>query len=196
MTLMMKRFGFYKIFQLVPVLVLLSTLAWADSRGVPFVVPKDSTALPETALIETSKGSFEVRFYREEAPITVSNFVHLAKKNFYRNVSFHRLIPGYVIQGGDPTGVGKSGGPGYTVPPEFSNIRHVKGTIGMARLPGAKNPERRSNGSQFYISLTSAPQLDGLYTVFAQVIRGMEIVEKLEVGDSIERVRLPKGSVR
>jgi peptidyl-prolyl cis-trans isomerase B (cyclophilin B) len=96
-----------------------------------------------------------------------------------------------VIQGGDPEGTGK-GGPNYTIPPEFTNIKHRKGTIGMSRLPGERNPERHSNGSQFYICLTDAPHLDGLYTVFAEVINGLEVVEQLRAGDKIIRIRLPK----
>lgn len=158
---------------------------------LPFDVPKNPRALPETALIETEKGSFEIEFYRDVAPVTVASFAHLIEKNFYNGTKFHRYVPNFVLQGGDPQGTGQ-GGPGYTLPPEHSSVEHERGTIGMARLPGEKNPERRSNGSQFYICLTKSPHLDGLYTVFARVVHGMDVVEKLRIGDKIIRMRLPK----
>ena len=125
-------------------------------------------------------------------PITVANFIYLAKKDFYKDIAFHRVVENYVIQGGDPEGKGSFGGPGYTVPPEISTTEHKRGTIGMARLPGERNPERHSNGSQFYITLTRAPQLDGLYTVFAEVISGFEVLDQIKVGDTIKGIRLPK----
>jgi peptidyl-prolyl cis-trans isomerase B (cyclophilin B) len=172
-------------------LVATATAVYAQSK-LPFSVPSDIKSLPETALVETSKGSFEIRFFRELAPVTVTNFVHLAKTQFYNDLIFHRYVEDYVVQGGDPEGVGKFGGPGYTLPPEFSKQQHLRGTVGMARLPNARNPDRNSNGSQFYITLRRSPQLDGLYTVFAEVVRGMEVVEQLRQGDAILRVRLPK----
>lgn len=168
-----------------------TSLALAQAK-LPFVVPSDPKNLPETALIETSKGSFEIRFFRELAPVTVANFVHLAKTQFYNDLKFHRHVADFVVQGGDPEGIGKFGGPGYTLPPEFSKQQHQRGTVGMARLPNARNPDRNSNGSQFYITLRRSPQLDGLYTVFAEVVRGMEVVEQLRKDDVILRVRLPK----
>ncbi|MCC6221130.1 MAG: peptidylprolyl isomerase [Deltaproteobacteria bacterium] len=133
----------------------------------------------------------EIEFYREEAPITVRNFEYLGKKRFYENLTFHRYVPDFVIQGGDPQGNGK-GGPGYGLPPEHSSVlKHRRGTLGMARLPSEVNPERLSNGSQFYICFSLAPHLDGLYTVFAQVISGMENAEKLRQGDKILEVQFP-----
>ncbi len=165
-------------------------LAAAEDK-LPFGTNVESGTLPPTALIETEKGAFEIVFFVEQAPITVRNFEYLSKKGFYNNVKFHRYMPGFVIQGGDPLGTGK-GGPGYALPPEYSVLKHVKGTVGMARLPGEVNPERKSNGSQFYITLAPSPHLDGHYTIFAQVIRGMDVVEMLREGDRIIRVRLPR----
>lgn len=157
--------------------------AFAEDK-LPFDEPKDPNALPEYATVETNKGSFKIKFYRDVAPITVANFLYLGKKGFYNNLLFHRYVPGFVIQGGDPQGNGK-GGPGWTLPPEYSQIPHRVGSVGMARRPSPINPERRSNGSQFYICLTESRHLDGLYTVFGEVVEGMDNVRKLRQGDSI-----------
>lgn len=165
----------------------------AGEDKLPFPVPKNPNNLPEFATVETTQGPFEIRFFREEAPITVANFEYLGKKGFYKGLSFHRYLPGFVIQGGDPLGNGK-GGPGHSLPPEVSTIEHVRGTIGMARFPSETNPERKSNGSQFYICLSRARHLDGLYSVFAEVIRGMDNVERLRIGDKILAVRFPQRS--
>jgi peptidyl-prolyl cis-trans isomerase B (cyclophilin B) len=177
------------LFVCISVLGVISS-AWAEDV-IPFDINIDVAKLPKTALIETEKGAFEIAFYVEQSPVTVRNFEHLSKKGFYNKLSFHRYVPGFVIQGGDPLGTGK-GGPGYSLPPEYSSIKHVKGTVGMARLPGEVNLERKSNGSQFYITLAPSPHLDGRYTVFAQVIKGMNVVESLREGDRIIRVRLPR----
>lgn len=163
-----------------------------EEENFPFKVPKDPLWLPPSALIETTKGPFEIRFYREEAPISVANFTYLAQKGIYKGVSFHRYMPNYLIQGGDPTGTRK-GGPGWTLPPEIrESLRHVAGTIGWAQLPHRVNLHRRSNGSQFYITHRPAPGLDGSYSVFAQVIRGLDNARRLREGDSITNIKLPK----
>lgn len=169
-----------------------SRQALVDSSSVklPFEVPKNPLSLPGTAEIKTTKGSLIVKFYRKEAPISVANFAYLAKKNIYNNTFFHRYTPGFAIQGGDPTGTTK-GGPGWNLPPEVrSGIKHQVGTIGWAMLPAEVNPERLSNGSQFYITLRNAPDLDNYYTVFAQVVRGLENLKKLRRGDKILSVVL------
>ncbi len=169
-------------------LFLSSTSVFAQEDKLPFEIPKDSKTLPERAIIGTSKGAVEIKFFRLEAPITVRNFEYLARKGFYNNLTFHRYEPGFVIQGGDPKGTGQ-GGPGYTLPPEHSaKLKHIAGTLGMARLPSEVNPERRSNGSQFYISLKEAPHLDGLYSVFAYITRGIENAQKLRAGDRITNI--------
>jgi len=163
----------------------------AESASLPFSVPNDYRELPERLRVDTTKGSFELTMFRKQATTTVANFVHLAKKGFYGGLQFHRYEPRFVIQGGDPKGDG-TGGTGYTLPPEFSTLRHVRGTVGMARKPDPVNPERRSNGSQFYITLSEARHLDSVYTVFAQVTSGMEIVETLRKGDKILTITVPE----
>ena len=166
--------------------------AYAAEEKLPFDVPADYQQLPQTALIETTQGPFEIRFYREEAPISVANFQYLGKKGTYNGVGFHRFVPGMLIQGGDPTGTTK-GGPGWTLPSEITaSVHHLRGALGWARLTEEVNPERRSNGSQFYVTLKPVPGLDGFYTIFAQVIRGMENVDRLREGDRILAVKFPK----
>jgi peptidyl-prolyl cis-trans isomerase B (cyclophilin B) len=168
----------------------LPSLAQSAEPVLPFKIPVNPAELPQHALIETTKGPFEIAFFAKEAPTTVRNFVYLAQKGFYDGLPFHRYIENFVVQGGDPLGNGK-GGPGYTIPAEFSTIKHSRGTLGMARKPGEVNPERRASGSQFYICLTEnrAKHLDGLYNVFAQVVRGMEAVSRLRKGDKILSVK-------
>lgn len=139
-----------------------------------------------TAVIKTSKGDIEVELFAKDAPLSVTNFKHLADGGYYNGLTFHRVEPGFVIQGGDPTGTG-SGGPGYTIPAEIKRP-HPKGALAWARTGDAVNPERRSSGSQFYITLDATPFLDGAYTVFGQTTRGMDVVEKIQRGDKIEKV--------
>lgn len=142
------------------------------------------------ATIVTSKGDILVELYGDIAPKTVSNFLFLSREDFYDNLTFHRVEPGFVIQGGDPLGTGQ-GGPGYTVEAEISDaLKHEKGTLSMARLPDQVNPEKASSGSQFYITLEATPFLDGEYTAFGRVIEGMDIVESIQIGDVIEDVRI------
>lgn len=136
------------------------------------------------AVIETERGNIFLRFYPHEAPQTVANFVTLARDGFYDNLSFHRLEPGFVIQGGDPQGTGE-GGPGYTLPAEFNKHKHVPGAVAMARTQ-----DPNSAGSQFYICLGTAPHLDNQYTVFAYVEKGMENVQKLQKGDHMLKIRI------
>jgi cyclophilin family peptidyl-prolyl cis-trans isomerase len=140
------------------------------------------------ATISTSKGDIVAMLFADKAPMTVNNFVFLAREGFYDGVIFHRVEPGFVIQGGDPLGTG-AGGPGYTVPAEIG-LPHTEGALAMARQSDAVNPERASSGSQFYITLTPTPQLDGAYTVFGQVIEGMDVVLSTEVGDVIETITI------
>lgn len=143
------------------------------------------------ATIFTEKGDIVVALDAGAAPKTVDNFVSLAREGFYDGLTFHRVVPGFVIQGGDPLGDG-TGGPGYTVPAEIE-LEHVKGAIAMARKPDEANPERASSGSQFYITLDETPHLDGDYTVFGQVVEGMEIVESIAEGDLIESISIEEG---
>jgi cyclophilin family peptidyl-prolyl cis-trans isomerase len=138
------------------------------------------------ATISTQKGDIVVDLDAGAAPQTVNNFVFLARGGFYDGLTFHRVEPGFVIQGGDPLGTG-TGGPGYTVPAEIE-LQHVKGAIAMARTGDDVNPERASSGSQFYITLEATPFLDGAYTAFGQVIEGMDVVEAVARGDVIESI--------
>ena len=163
---------------------------WAADGKLPFKVPADLSKLAATALLETTKGPIEIEFFREEAPVTVANFQYLAKKGFYDRLKFHRYVEDYIVQGGDPQGNGK-GGSGYRLYPEFSQIKHGLGTVGMARKPDPVNPQRLSNGSQFYITLGEAKHLNGLYSVFARVINGYDNLKRLREEDQIIKILLP-----
>jgi len=134
------------------------------------------------AVIETEKGNITFKFFPNEAPKTVENFTKLANKGFYNGLTFHRVEPGFVIQGGDPNGDG-TGGPGYMIKAEFNSHPHLKGTVAMAR---AMDPD--SAGSQFYICLDTASFLDGKYTVFGQVVEGQDVVDKIRRGDKMIKV--------
>ncbi|MCO6429288.1 MAG: peptidylprolyl isomerase [Deltaproteobacteria bacterium] len=161
--------------------------AHAQASGVPppfKLPPKAELNKLRNAVLVTNRGPIYLELYPDSAPWHVANFKYLADKGFYRGLSFHLLYDQYIIQGGDPSGTG-GGGPGYSLPPEFSSRRHMAGTLGMARIGGAGNPERRSNGSQFHILLREAPKMDGDYTVFGQVVKGMKTVRKLKKGDTI-----------
>ena len=138
------------------------------------------------ATITTSKGNLVVSLDANAAPQTVNNFVFLANQGFYDGLTFHRVEPGFVIQGGDPLGTG-GGGPGYTVPAEIK-LPHVEGAIAMARTSDQVNPKRESSGSQFYITLAPTPFLDGAYTAFGKVTQGMDVVKKIAKGDVIQKI--------
>jgi peptidyl-prolyl cis-trans isomerase B (cyclophilin B) len=142
------------------------------------------------AILDTDRGTIVIEFYPAAAPKTVENFETLTKKGFYNGLTFHRVVPGFVVQGGDPKGDG-SGGPGYDVPAEISPAeKHLRGSVATARLGDAVNPDRKSSGSQFYICLAAQPSLDGQYTVFGGVVEGMDVVDKIQVGDHIKKVTL------
>ena len=139
-------------------------------------------------LIKTDKGNIKVELFADKAPLGVTNFIQLAKGGFYDGLTFHRVVPNFVIQGGDPAGNG-TGGPGYTVPAEIGP-EHKKGALAWARTGDEVNPERRSSGSQFYITLEATPFLDGGYSVFGQTVEGMDVVEKIQVGDKIQGIEI------
>ncbi|MGC1877802.1 MAG: peptidylprolyl isomerase [Rhabdochlamydiaceae bacterium] len=138
------------------------------------------------AVIHTSKGDITCQLYSKEAPLSVTNFIQLAQGGFYNGLTFHRVVPNFVIQGGDPEGTGR-GGPGYTVPSEIK-LPHVQGALAWARLSDNVNPKKRSSGSQFYITLEKIPHLDGEYTVFGQTVGGFEVIQKIEQGDVIKSI--------
>lgn len=130
-----------------------------------------------TAVIETEKGAFRIQLRPDLAIQTVNSFIFLAREGYYDGVTFHRVIPGFMAQGGDPTGTG-SGGPGYSLPAEFSDTPYVRGTVGMARTA---DPD--SGGSQFFITFGEQTNLNGQYTVFGEITEGMDIVDSLSPRD-------------
>lgn len=137
------------------------------------------------ATIETDKGTIEVDLFAEAAPKTVNNFVFLAREGFYDGVTFHRVIPNFMIQGGDPTGTGR-GGPGYKFGDEFQNNphRHETGSLSMA------NAGPNTNGSQFFITHAPQPHLDGRHTVFGKVTSGQDVVDAIRQGDAMTSVTI------
>ena len=161
-----------------------ATCMAADLDGVPV------RNTGHYAILDTDRGTIVIEFYPAVAPKTVENFETLTKKGFYNGLTFHRVVPGFVVQGGDPKGDG-SGGPGYDLPAEISPVeKHLRGSVATARLGDAVNPDRKSSGSQFYICLAAQPSLDGQYTVFGGVVEGMDVVDKIQVGDHIKKVTL------
>jgi peptidyl-prolyl cis-trans isomerase B (cyclophilin B) len=135
-------------------------------------------------LIETDRGKLTLELYPDVAPRTVARFVALVQKGFYNGLTFHRVVPKFLIQGGDPAGDG-TGGSGLPIPAEFSEKKHGTGTMGMARL---RDPD--SADSQFYICLEPQPFLDGKFTVFGQVVEGLDVLPKIQEGDVMRKVTL------
>jgi len=141
------------------------------------------------AVIETNKGKIVFQMFPHKAPNTVDNFIKLANQGFYDGIKWHRVEPGFVIQGGDPLSKDNDpqndglGDPGYKIKAEFNDVPHQKGTVAMAR---AQDPD--SAGSQFYICLEPQPRLDGQYTVFGQVVEGMDVVDSIQKYDVMTRV--------
>jgi cyclophilin family peptidyl-prolyl cis-trans isomerase len=149
------------------------------------------------ARFKTQRGEFVVQLHGEKAPMTVENFVNLARAGFYDGTTFHRVIPGFMAQGGDPTGTGR-GGPGYSFRDEFvPSLRHDgPGVLSMA------NAGPNTNGSQFFITFGPTPHLDGRHSVFGRVVEGMEVVNALRErdpdrdpnpGDTIETIEIEEG---
>lgn len=131
-------------------------------------------------LLRTTKGDVIVELYEDEAPNTVANFINLVEKKFYDGTKFHRVIEGFMAQGGDPEGTGR-GGPGYTIACECTKPnarRHQRGSLSMA------HKGRDTGGSQFFICFRPTPHLDGQHTVFGQVVEGMDVVDKFERSDN------------
>jgi peptidyl-prolyl cis-trans isomerase B (cyclophilin B) len=139
------------------------------------------------ARITTPKGDIVFTFYPDDAPLHSAAFIKLAREGFYDGLTFHRYEPGFVIQGGDPSGNG-TGGPGYNLEAEFSERPHIQGTVAMAR---SSNPN--SAGSQFYICLDAAPFLNRQYTVFGHVIEGQNVVNQIRAGDTMTKVSIEGG---
>ena len=147
--------------------------------------PEDKPTGEEIAVFTTNKGTIRVQLAGKDAPIHVGNFVELAQKGFYDGLTFHRYVPNFVIQGGDPKGNG-TGGPGYRIQQEFTtnpNNSHEDGALAMAR---SSNPD--SAGSQFYFCLGAQHFLDPNYTVFGQTLEGFDTIAALRQGDTIESI--------
>jgi cyclophilin family peptidyl-prolyl cis-trans isomerase len=149
------------------------------------------------ARFKTERGEFTCELFAADAPLTVENFINLARSGYYDGTTFHRVIPGFMAQGGDPTGTG-SGGPGYTFGDEFSAKRRHDGpgVLSMA------NAGPRTNGSQFFITFAATPHLDGKHSVFGRVTSGMEVVRQIRErdpgrdrapGDRIESIEIEEG---
>ena len=147
--------------------------SWGKKQGGGFISTKKQDSQYQ-ATLKTDLGDIVLEFFPDVAPRHVESFLTLAKKGFYNGLTFHRIIPGFMMQGGCPLGTG-TGGPGYTLPAEFNDKPHQRGTLSMAR---SRDPD--SAGSQFFICFDRAPHLDGQYTVFGQVIEGIEVVQAVE----------------
>jgi peptidyl-prolyl cis-trans isomerase B (cyclophilin B) len=161
----------------------LAGLAFAaenEKKSDNTAAPKIKADADQVAVIKTTEGEMVVSFWPDAAPKTVENFKKLAKKGFYDGTAFHRVIEGFMIQGGDPNtkepskGRPGEGGPGYTIPAEFNDHKHVRGVLSMARTA-----DPNSAGSQFFICLAPAPSLDHQYTVFGKLIKGDDVLGKI-----------------
>ncbi len=177
---------------LVLVTLLLASCGGQAPEPSPTPEPKTYSAPPPmtidtskqyTATIETEKGDLVLELFASDVPVTVNNFVFLAREGFYDGTTFHRVIPGFMAQGGDPTGTG-AGNPGYSFADEFTEHTHVTGALSMA------NSGSNTNGCQFFITYAPQPHLDGEHSVFGQLIGGMDVLEKIETGDTVIRITI------
>lgn len=162
--------------------VLLGALAVASPA---LAAPAGPPARDSVVVLDTAQGRIVIRLAAREAPAHAANFRRLVARGFYDGTCFHRVVPGFVIQGGDPNSRDADafndgqGGPGWTLPAEIG-LPHVRGAVAAARMPDSVNPSRASNGSQFYICVADRPDLDrGGYTVFGRVIAGMDVVDRI-----------------
>ncbi|TDQ83255.1 peptidyl-prolyl cis-trans isomerase A (cyclophilin A)/peptidyl-prolyl cis-trans isomerase B (cyclophilin B) [Dongia mobilis] len=156
------------------------------SRGALKVhdLPADKIKSLTACIISTSKGDMKLEMYPDAAPNTVANFYVLAEDKFYDGLNFHRVIPGFVAQGGCPHGTG-TGGPDWRIACETKGNphKHVEGSLSMAHAG------RDTGGSQFFLVLEPQPHLDGMHTVFGQVVEGLDVLQSLEIGDEINHIR-------
>jgi peptidylprolyl isomerase len=140
------------------------------------------------ATVETVRGTFKIKLRPDLAPKHVASFVFLANEHYFDGVTFHRVLPGFVAQTGDPSGSG-SGGPGYTIPAEFTTaVKYARGTVGMARTS-----DPNSAGSQWFITYGATPNLDGQYTIFGEVTEGMDVVDCITARDPSRNPSAPPG---
>jgi cyclophilin family peptidyl-prolyl cis-trans isomerase len=166
-----------------------SSMRPAPAPALPELAAVDAFVAPPyspAAYIDTSKGTVQFELAVIDAPRTVANFIALARKGYFNGVSLHRVVPDFVVQDGDPRGDGE-GGPGYTIRDEINQRPYLRGTVGMA-LDWAD-----TGGSQFFITHSPQPHLDGRYTVFGQVVSGMDVVDRLSQWDTIVRIRVWDG---
>lgn len=183
------RFLFWGIFSL---LFCINTGTVAAQSKIPFSLPaRSELAKLRSAILYTNKGKVYFRLYPDKAPWHVANFKYLADKGFYKNLPFHIFKPDFLIQGGAP-GHRPNSGPGYTLPAEFNDLTHTFGTLSMVRRPDDldMNHTRRSHGSQFFVLVRHASTMDGKFTAFGRVIKGMDVVKKLRKGDLIKDVQV------
>ena len=165
--------------------VFLTALLALAVPALAAVKPVAVPAAPSVVVLDTAKGKIAIRLTEKDAPRTCANFLKLARAGFYDGTTFHRVISGFMIQGGDPLSKDGdpfndgNGGPGYTLPAEI-RLPHVRGSVAMARLPDSANPQRESNGSQFFICVADRKDLDnGGYTVFGKVVAGLDVVDAI-----------------
>jgi cyclophilin family peptidyl-prolyl cis-trans isomerase len=140
-----------------------------------------------TAIITTDRGTIRIALRGADAPLTVANFIELARRHYFDGLAFHRVVPNFVVQDGDPRGDG-DGGPGYTIRDELNERPFLRGTVGMALS------WKDTGGSQFFITHSPQPHLDARYTVFGRVVNGMDVVDRIQQGDTITRVRVWDGT--
>ena len=173
-------------------LFVFSSTIYGENKTMKFSEPVKTISFEKDksyyAVIYTSKGKVECQLFPDKAPLSVTNFKQLAEGGFYNGLLFHRVVPNFVVQGGDPTGTGR-GGPGYTLPAEIG-LKHEQGALAWARLPDQVNPSKRSSGSQFYITLDKVSFLDGEYTVFGQTVFGLDVIQSIQQGDRIEKIEI------
>lgn len=188
---------FFKTGFLLSLMLIIAASAYAEMKYKKFKKEEIKKMAETRAVIETKFGNMEIRFFPDAAPNHVNNFIELAKKGFYDGTTFHRVIPGFMIQGGDPNSKDPDkskhgmGGPGYTVKAEFNEKPHKRGILSMAR---AAHPD--SAGSQFFICVADSFFLDRQYTVFGEVVSGMEVADKIvsqqrdRMDNPVERIEM------
>ena len=186
----MKLTGLSRIAGTIVIGATLLSVSCGGAAPEPTPKPKTYSAPPPmvidtskhyTATIQTERGNLVLELFATDVPVTVNNFVFLARDGFYDDTTFHRVVPGFMAQGGDPTGTG-TGTPGYYFADEFTEHTHVAGALSMA------NSGPDTNGCQFFITYTPQPHLDGKHSVFGQLIEGMDVLGKITQGDIIIRI--------
>jgi cyclophilin family peptidyl-prolyl cis-trans isomerase len=166
-----------------PATVALHPLRWYEDV-VRDIVRPSLAGKPLRARLRTRRGNIDIDLLGVEAPLTVENLRHLSRLHYFRDIRWHRVVPGFVVQTGDPSGTG-SGGPGYAIRDELSRVTYARGALGMA-LSGAD-----TGGSQWFLTLTPQPHLDGRYTVFGRVTRGWVVLDEIVGGDMLLDVEIP-----